>query len=113
MNFAKIAGKAFEFGILALGLFLFVMLVMFLNGCSHCEPQVIYKTQYVDVPVAVYPDPLPLPDLPTCQPPEENDDVWRASAQFIKDCFDTLLKSIEDHRHVIESFNNSLTTDNK
>ena len=85
-----------------------VLTVLSLFGCAHCEPKVITKEVVVKVPVEVKPQPLPVPAPVDCAVSEGSDEQWRNSAQYIKDCFDSLVKKIEEYSHIIESFNKSL-----
>lgn len=89
--------------------FVLVMVVLSLFGCASCEPTIVREEVVVKVPVEIKPEPLPVPDPVRCGPANHTDEEWRDSAQYIKDCFDTLAKKIEEYRHIIVSFNESLS----
>lgn len=94
-------------GILAL--IALIMALIGLLGCSHAtpEPQIIYKD--VLIPVACDQPELPIPPPVTCQ--EQPGGDWRASAGYLKSCFDNLVKKIEEYHHIIVSYNESVGVD--
>ena len=83
-----------------------IMLCFSILGCKSAtpEPQIVYKD--VLVPVACDQEQLPTPPPVECQEPTGDD--WRASAAYIKNCFDNLVKKIEEYHHIIESYNKTV-----
>ena len=107
MNQAKIFDWIFRiWGIVFFVVVCLAIIVAF--GCASCEPTIVREEVIVKVPVEVKTGPLPVPEPVKCATPG-GDDEWRNSAQYIKDCFDLLVKKIEEYNHVIVSFNESLS----
>jgi hypothetical protein len=87
-------------------IFALVLLAVSLFGCKSTapEPQIVYKD--VLVPVACDQERLPTPPPVDCGEPAEGD--WRASAGYIKECFDKLVQKIEEYHHIIVSYNETV-----
>ena len=72
-------------------------------GCAHCKPIIQHEEVVVKVPVPVEAPPLPVPEPVTCAPVQSEN--WRDYALATKECFDALIKKIEEYHHIIVSYN--------
>jgi hypothetical protein len=81
---------------------LLVIVVLFFVGCASTkEPTVVYKE--VAVPIEIPGKALPVPDPVDCGDVPDGD--WRDSAAYVKECFDKIVKKIEEYHHIIVSYN--------
>jgi len=76
-------------------------------GCATCEPIIEYQEVLVEVPIATPGPELPVPERLQCGNIQE--DNWRNSALFVKECFDASLAKLEEYHHIISSYNESRT----
>lgn len=89
--------------LLAIAMSILLLSMSALMGCKSCEPIIEYEEVIVEVPIATDNEPLPVPDNVVCEQQDSED--WRDSALFLKECFDSLLRKIEEYDHIIRSYN--------
>jgi hypothetical protein len=82
---------------------IFACIMILLAGCATtCKPEI------VTVPVPVYADPLPIPDVPVWETPDADPSV---PSTYIRALVHDLLESwtwASEMRHVIESHNKAI-----